>query len=350
MSMKKYLILMSAAAIVLSCQPKTGKPVTAENPVVYETGHQKLLKTVCFTPEGKYLISGGQNKKIIMTERDGGKTIWESPERPDAILALAVSPDGKRLAQTCGDNTQNTAELIVWDLADKKEVWGKKNLTNDVQFVRFSPDGKTLAVAHYFNIILYDAATGNQIKFFSGHAMDVAAPYGHVDAVTDIEFTADPLKFISVGWDKNVKIWDSELGHEIKTYPEGDPINTLFLIDEGRRIVTGSSGGLHVWNRETNIADTVIDVDADIQMMEKVRNGQYFVAGDEKGNLSIWRTDGFLKVNEIKNAHQRGVWSLAPSPDGEYIASAGGDGKVILWHVEYLIRFREKTDSTKAGI
>jgi WD40 repeat protein len=345
--MKRFLVAGMIVLLMMSCKPKMNQPIKPENPVVYEFGNPKLMKSVCFTPDGKFLLAGGQNKKIVMVERDGGKVVWESPERPDAVLALAVSPDGKLLAQTCGDNTQNTAELIVWDILTKKEIWGKKNLTNDVQFVRFSPDGKTLAVAHYFNIILYEAATGNQIKFFSGHSMDVAAPYGHVDAVTDIEFTVDPLKFISVGWDKNVKIWDTEIGHEMKTYPEGDPINTCILIDDGKRIITGSNGGLHVWNRETNVADTVIDVDADIQMMEKVRNGQYFVTGDEKGTLLIWRTAGFQKINEMKNAHQRGVWSLSASPDGNYIASAGGDGKVILWQIEYLLQYKEQKDSTK---
>lgn len=343
--MKAYVLLLPVLAWIIGCSGAGEKQSVTLPPRSYDVAPDKIIKSIVYTPDGKTLLIAGQDKKIRFMNTENGALIWESAERPDGLLSVAISPDGKYFAATCGDNTQNTAEVVMYSMDTKKELWGKKGLTNDVQYVKFSPDGKTLAVLHYFNIILYDALTGNQTKFFSGHGMDVAAPWGHVDAVTDIEFTADPLKFITVGWDKNVKIWDIEIGHEIKTFPEGDPINTCILSADGRQIITGSNGGLHVWNRETNLTDTMLTVEGDIQAMVSVRNGGYVITGDEKGNLTLWQFPSLAMISNIKNAHQRGIWSLAVSPDGQYVASAGGDGKVTFWQVEYLMQYKPITDS-----
>lgn len=323
-------------SLCFSCGSKVEPKISLEPPKSLESGDKKLIKSVAFSPDGKFIITGGQNKKIKIIDLPAGQTSWESAEQPDAVLSVAFSPDGKYFAATCGDNTQNTAQIVVYDAATKTEVWGKKGLTNDVQWVKFSPDGKTVAAANYFSVTFYEAATGKQTYFFSGHPMEVAAPYGHVGAVTDIAFsTADPNKFVTVGWDRNVKIWDLTEGHEIKTFPEADPINACFMFADDRKIVTAGTGSIHVWNRETNLTDTIIGYEGDIQAMCGIRDKEYFITGDETGKIVVWKTADYSVVREWPRAHQMGVWSLNASADGKYFVSAGGDGRVTVWNLDY---------------
>ena len=349
--MKRITFVIFAGLFLLSsCAKDGGKTTTSEPPKSYSIGDKKSINSVSISPDGKWILAAGENKKIKLLNASTGEILWTSEEQPDAVLSVAISPDGKYFAATCGDNTQNTAQIVVYDMAAKTEKWGKKGLTNNMQLVRFTPDGKSVLAANHFSIAIYETETGKQLHYFSGHSPDVVAPYGHVDAVTSVAFTNEPSQFISVGWDKNVKIWDTKVGHEIKNFPEADAINACFLMADGNRIVTAGAGDIHVWNKSTDRPDTSVGYDDEIKSMIPVADGQYFVTGDVTGNITIWRMNDFVKINSFKKAHQLGVWSMDAFPDGKSVVSSGGDGTITIWDVEYLLKYKPPVDSagTKA--
>jgi WD40 repeat protein len=332
--MRNFLFLM--AFILLSCQPKSSTVKLPYPPKTFPVGDGRIVNSVNFSSDGKFLIAGGENKKIKLIDRETGEVTWTSPDQPDAVLAVAISPDGKYFVATCGDNEKNSAQVVVYNMDTKSERWSKKGLTNDVQLAKFSADGRTLIVANHFNITLFETASGIPIKLFSGHTPDIVAPYGHVDAVKLIYFTKDSSQFISVGWDKNVKIWDIPIGHEIKTFPEAERINAFVVTPDEKKIITGSLDAIHVWNRTTDRVDTIMAYRGEITSMCAVANGRYFVTGDASGNLCLWDAGSYKQINTIKKAHSRGVWSLNPAPDDSHFVSSGGDGKITVWDVRYV--------------
>ena len=341
-------ILAVIVLAVSACSKETAKTGTPDLPKTFDAGDQKSINSVSVSPDGKWILAGGENKKIKLIDASNGAAVWTSVEQPDAILSVAISPDGKYFAATCGDNTQNTAQVVVYDMQTKAEVWGKKGQTNNIQLVEFASDGKSIIVANHFSIAIYEAGTGKQLHYFSGHAPDVVAPYGHVDAVTAISFTADPSQFVSVGWDKNVKVWDLKAGHEIKNFPEADAINSCLLTPDGNKIVTAGAGDIHVWNKATDRPDTIVSYDEEIKAMIAADNGRYFITGDVTGTIAIWSSDNFQKLNEIRKAHQLGVWGMDIFPDGKSIVTSGGNGAVTVWSVEYLLQNKSINDSTDA--
>lgn len=332
---------------IFACGGPQKPAKSVEPPRSYDIGGKTIVNSVAFSPDGSQLLAGGQNKKITLLDLSTGQIAWESPEQPDAVLSVAIAPDGKSFAATCSDNTEQTAQIVVFRMSDKAEVWGKKKLTNDAQTIRYSPDGKRLAAANFFSIFVFESETGKQEHFFSGHAADVVAPYGHVNAVTSIAWAKDPNLFVSVGWDRNVKVWDVREGHEIKTYPQSDPINSCFLSDDDGRIITGGSGALYVWNRQTDLPDTIVTVDGEIQAMVRVPSRPIFLTGDERGNLTVWNLDHLAVVKTLSGVHERGVWSIAVTNDGDKVATSGGGGRVTVWSMDYLLR--SDADSSKVG-
>lgn len=343
----KIWILTVCLLTVFACSKDTVKTRTAEAPKTYDAGDQKSINSVSVSPDGKWILAGGENKKIKLIDVSNDSIVWTSAEQPDAVLSVAISPDGKYFAATCGDNTQSTAQVVVYDFQSKSELWGKKGLTNNMQLVKFASDSKSIIVANHFSIAIYETATGKQLHYFSGHAADVVAPYGHVDAVTAICFTKDPGQFVSVGWDKNVKIWDLKAGHEIKNFPEADAINSCLLTPDGNKIVTAGAGDIHVWNKMTDRADTIVPYDEEIKTMVAADQDRYFITGDMTGTVAVWSLGDFVKLNEIKKAHQLGVWGMDIFPDGKSLVTSGGDGKVTIWSVDYLLKYKSSADTLK---
>ena len=82
--------------------------------------------------------------------------------------SIHFSPDGKFLVSGGGDKT-----IRVWNVADEKIVHEWAGPSAFTCAVRFSPDGKTVAAAGYgagdANIIhLYDVETGKPLPFATG--------------------------------------------------------------------------------------------------------------------------------------------------------------------------------------
>jgi WD40 repeat protein len=105
--------------------------------------------SLCFSPDGKMLFSGGGF--IKMWDVATGKSKWQlfSPGR-----SLAVSPDGTTLAS----GGELVTAIKLWDVSKGKEKATIIEPTAGVRSLVFTPDGKTL-VAGGHSLKLWDVAT-----------------------------------------------------------------------------------------------------------------------------------------------------------------------------------------------
>lgn len=93
-------------------------------------------------------------------------------------------------------------------------------------------------------------------------------------------------------------------------------------------------------------------------------DGKHVVAADSWGNLACWSYchDGSDPVWKIEQAHTHWIRDIAVSPDGQTIATAGRDGRVIFWTTtgqkksevsigvdSYLVRFAPDGKSVFVG-
>ena len=100
-------------------------------------GHAGSVTDVCFSPDGKQLVSASIDRTVKVWNAETGEEVRSLTGHTGPVLGVCFSPDGKRLASASVDRT-----IKVWDTAAWREEATFKGHTSPVGAVCFSPDGK----------------------------------------------------------------------------------------------------------------------------------------------------------------------------------------------------------------
>jgi len=125
------------------------------------------------------------------------------------VTAVAVSPDGQRIASGSQDNT-----IKIWDATTGQEEKTLAGHSDWVWGVAFSPDGRRIVSGSNDKTMkIWDATTGQEEKTLAGHSRSVSA----------VAFSPDGRQIVSGSWDKTIKIWDLTMG-QVNTFESKSPV------------------------------------------------------------------------------------------------------------------------------
>jgi hypothetical protein len=131
---------------------------------VADYGYWKSLHYLTFSPDGRMLATRHAGEATVVWETASGK---ERLRLETHGLVVGFAPDGRTLISVSRDGL-----VQHWDLATKKCIDPTDGAwREDFLFVRnavASADGKTLAIADGYSVLLKDAGSGKTLRRFDG--------------------------------------------------------------------------------------------------------------------------------------------------------------------------------------
>lgn len=339
--------------------------VSTDNEILdFKTGHANGASGAIFSPNGKYVLSCGYDKSLVLWDISTQKKIRFFTPHSSSVQSTAFSPDGKLLISGNLDN-----KLKLWDISTGKEIKVFSGHTDVVSSTVFSPDGKyVLSGSKDKTLKLWDVSSGNEIRTFTGHS----------EQIFSVAFSPDGKYGLSGSWDRTMKLWDISNGKEIITFNANSPDNQIFSVafsPDGKYVVSGAwDNSIRLWevssgknirnfNGHSKAAHTVVfspdgkyllsgSWDASIKLWDVLSGkeiktmqnstavtdvafsstGKYIIMGDWNGAVKIFETESG-KIIKTFNGHNFAIASVAFYKNDTYILSSSWDGTIKLWNI-----------------
>ncbi|MCC5617412.1 AAA-like domain-containing protein [Nostoc sp. CHAB 5836] len=260
-------------------------------------GHEGWVNTLTFDGKGQWLATASEDTQA---------RLWKVPNVlndpivlsgiQDGVLANAISPDRKWIASAGGDNIirlWNTTDLLRSPIL----LVGHKDY---IRSLAFSANGHWLVSAS-------DDQTAQLWDMTSAHPnLNSRVLRGHTQWIHSIAISPDSHWLATGSWDTTIRLWDltaadpSANSRILRGHRSA--IRSLAFSRDGKRLVSGSGDNLH----------TVEDVFALVWDM---------TVPDPSAHPIILK------------GHQDIIHDVDISPNNRWVATAGWDGKAILWDI-----------------
>jgi len=159
-------------------------------------GHIKQINSICFSPDGNYILSGGDDNVMKLWNSDSGTCVKTFTGHDHNIVSVCFSPNGYQVLSGSWDK-----KVILWDIYTGMQIRTIEIKTGNVGMACISPDGFKVLVVDKNNPVmsLWDLYSESCIHVFEGHA----------DTFISACFNADGTKIISSNG-KAIFVYDIE--------------------------------------------------------------------------------------------------------------------------------------------
>jgi len=290
--------------------------------------HEGAVLTVAFSPDGKRIATGSVDGAARLWEAGTGRPLCKPIKHNGPVTATAFSPDGRLLLTASFAGAEGV--IRVWELASGREVGQLRRPASPVLAATFSPDGRTILAgcgdpaAHKGEAVFWDVATGQMI----------GEPIPHPDPVQAVAYSPDGLRVLTACNDRVARLWEANIR------PAAQPLaryeEALAFSADGRQVLR--NGGA----RQPRICEAARGAPTGPLLGPENQARDFYVSADGRFAFSLWlapdqpsplagplhmgrlwdTATGQAIGSELKLPHE--IAAVAISPDGRRVITSHG--------------------------
>ncbi|UCE39397.1 MAG: WD40 repeat domain-containing protein [Thermoplasmata archaeon] len=182
-------------------------------------------RSSAWSPDGKYLATGGDNRLIIIYASINWSVVKILEGHEQSVLTLEWSPGGTMIASGSGTDkvaihNEDKKENIVkiWDFSTGLVIAELEGHQDGVMNVKWSPNGSQIASASDDKkIMLWSTSDWTRTMTLDDHVL----------GVLDVDWSPNGTFLVSGSRDYKVRLWDAQTGESIDRWTEPNCIRSV---------------------------------------------------------------------------------------------------------------------------
>ena len=287
--------------------------------VVFTEAFDAVL-AVAVSPDGRYFAAGSNSGQVRVWREEGRVAHLSIRGHADRVGAIAFSPDGETLATASWDSA-----VRLWDLASGATIWTVRDDHVPVTSLAMSPNGKLVSGSYDGAIHFWDRRTGTQLSRLQTQG----------GRILTIAWSTDGRLLASGGQDAVIRLWDAEQGTLLQElHGHRDQVCKLVFAPQTPLLASGSfDQAIKLWDVETGACRTTLEGHTGIVTgLAWAPDGRTLASASYDMTIRLWDCQTW-QCRHILQGHRDGVTSVAFLPGGDRLLSGSFDRTVRTWDV-----------------